>query len=151
MKTYPFSKRWSDSLRIWIVTNLIATVIYIIYMIIFVGYDTIIYGPGMNRLLFAVALGLLFSYPAVLLLLPVLSWVNGITSRIKSIFCAILSVLGICVLIIIWVFIVYDTPLRDQPFIVFVLLPYILSAEISFFVIKRKMFWRPVHADSEVK
>lgn len=119
-------QRFTQSILIWISTNVLGSTIF--WMTSEIGFK--LYG--------IILLSLLFSGPVILLLIPTLYYLTRISERARRIIFTVTSVLILCLCVsayFIWY--VKDYPLTNNQ-IASLLMPYIFSAELCFFLIARK-------------
>jgi hypothetical protein len=85
-------------------------------------------------------LGLAFSSPSNLLLIPTLYFLNSIPGKNKRIVWSVTSILFLCIVVVSFFFKVFHIPADTRAEILLFLLPYILGAMTSFFLISKKSF-----------
>lgn len=116
------------SFRIWICTSLLASLFH------WINQTT---GMGIEKIFL---LSLILSAPAAVMLVPILYFMNLLPHNLSRVTYGFASVLVICAIeVVLFLRIIKGFPI-DRQTIIIVLTPYILAAEVSFFLFSRKFF-----------
>lgn len=113
---------------VWIFTNLFASFFH------WMNQTT---GMGMEKVFL---LGLILSAPAAAMLIPILYFMNLLPYHLPRVSYGFISILFVCAFeTVLFLRIIKGFPIDRQTIIV-VLTPYILAAEVSFFLFSRRFF-----------
>jgi hypothetical protein len=135
-----FLKLFRQSLLIWLATNSLAAFCYHTLTLLGHNYEPFICIECAGTLGMILLLGLAFSSPSNLLLIPILYFLNGIPGKNKKIAWSITSILFLCNVVVFFFFKVFHIPTSERTEILLFLLPYIVGGMISFLFISRKSF-----------
>jgi hypothetical protein len=142
MKTEIFFIRTGQSLLIWMGTNLIATFLYAIAPLFRIELDPYICLKCSDTIFaYIIGIGSLFSFPVIFLLVPNLYVLSAMQGHNKKIWYAGTSVFILCASVILIFLNTLGTDGHDKSTIALFLLPYIFSAEVSFFSIARNVIY----------
>lgn len=131
----------AKSLLIWLYTNLIAAVSYCIFMLASGGLEPLSSIISFTTFAAIIMLGLVFSFPANLVVVPALYLLDMLRSKWYRLAYSIVIVFLSSLLVIVCFFRYFDVPNAEWPEIITFLLPYIIGAEISFIVVGRKLIF----------
>lgn len=126
------------SLLIWVWTNIIAAVSYCIYMLASGNIE-----PLSSFAMFGliIVVGLVFSFPANLFLVPALYLLNMFRNKWYRLAYSIGIVLFVCWMVILFFTKYFNISTDERTDIITFLLPYIIGAEISFVAVVRKLIF----------
>lgn len=142
----PILKLTRQALLIWLSTNAIASLMYALYMFTTRSFEPLSEITSSDTLIAVIVLGLAFSFPVILFLVPGLYVLGMLRHTRDKVAYALGIILVLCLGVIVFFFMFFDVPDRDKPGILLFLLPYIIAAEISFFVVARKVIIRNLTA-----
>jgi hypothetical protein len=131
-----------QAVTIWLITNAIASALYTLHMFATGSLKPLTGIASSDTLIAVVVLGLIFSFPATLFLMPGLYMLSMFRHTRTKMAYAFGIVLFLCLCVILVFFMFFDVPNRDKPEIVIFLLPYIIAAEVSFFFVAWKLIVR---------
>jgi hypothetical protein len=123
----------------WLYTNVIAAVCYLFYMLASGTLEPLSSVISFDALGMIILLGLVFSSPALLFLIPALYMMHMFRHWQAKLAYAIGIVLFLCLVVILFFFQFFDVPDRDKHGIIIFLLPYIIGSVISFLLVARKL------------
>ena len=127
------------SLLIWLYTNVIAVICYWIFVLVdFHDLDLL---SSLERIGVITLVGLVFSFPANLLLMPALYLLNMFRRKWYRLAFSIAIVLFMCWMVILIFTQYFNISSRERTDMIVFLLPYIVGAEISFILVGRKMIF----------
>jgi hypothetical protein len=140
MKIETFFIRTGQSLMIWLTTNLVAIFIYVIAPLLHIEFDPYICLKCSDTMfVYIIAIGLLFSFPVIFFLIPNLYVLSRISSLKGRKTYAVSSMLLICFIVIIAFVNTVGTDGHSAGKVIVFLLPYVLGAIFSFFIIARNL------------
>lgn len=125
------------SLLIWLATHVFAMTIYFIGAFAITDHSPIYVDSNYTFLFIILFVGLLFSSPVIVFLIPLVYSLTEIESRIRRLLYGGLSILVLCALVVYAFCVLYGLSSPEIPSIIIFLLPYVIGAELSLLI----MLW----------
>jgi hypothetical protein len=119
-------KKLKQPFIIWVFTNLAG------------GFYLIINNDVGQFMYYVILLGMLWSSPTMLLLIPILGLMKKIKAYHWKIIYAIVSICFVCAIVILSVFVIFDLSYSDRLYAITLLWPYVIAAEMIFFLVTWK-------------
>jgi hypothetical protein len=135
-----------QALLIWLSTNAIASAIYSLYMFAAGALEPLSSISSTDTLLAVALVGLVFSSPVILFLIPAIHVLNMLRRKRQKVVYIIGITLFLCLGVILFFFRFFGIPDREKLQVIVFLLPYIAAAGISFFLVTRKLIMKDLVA-----
>jgi hypothetical protein len=133
-----FITKTCQAILIWLTTNVLASVFYIAGRLLGILDRSLMGSYGIEVLGIIVVLGLLLSAPIILVLIPSLFQLDHLQNRRLRIIYSVSSVLIMSSLVVMAFIYLFNINSNDVIPIVKFLIPYVIAAQLSFFLVARQ-------------
>jgi hypothetical protein len=130
-----------QSFLIWLATNLLAAGCFVVATLAGIHFEPVLCDQCSTTLFYAVIVGLIFSSPVILVLIPCLFIVSTLTSIRKRILFSFVLTAGLSLAVIAVFMSFAGFSSIEQPKVLMFLMPYIVMAEVSMFTIGKKQIF----------